>query len=305
MAFDNSDFLGINTLKITNKMILFIHGTGATNSLWLPHIRAIFGSQLDRLDATDSDLMEAFTITLPGHPSRDSWFDHEDIIDKIETFAESKIQNQRHLATKLIRSKNPKLVETLVESKLTIIAHSVGGAIAILYTGKHPKKVSKLIVAGAGSRFCMPTVLAGVMSFNLFIKPRSLKNIRSMLPKISNLRQRVMWTMFAENTERKGFLSCLEIINKYRLQTWFRTLSVEQQKDLAKVKMIFVNGFFDHLNLVSSTNSAYKLFNDNFIKYSNSQEIKPRVEKEIIKTAGHNVIDHPRFIRSLDKWLFE
>jgi pimeloyl-ACP methyl ester carboxylesterase len=308
-------------------MILFVHGTGATNSLWMPHIRAIFGSQLDRLNVSDMDLLDAFTITLPGHPNRDASFDAGDVIERIESFHEHKLGQQRELATRLIKSKNPRLIEVLSESKMTIIGHSVGGALTLLYTGKHPQHVSKVIIVSAGNSFFIPTVMAGVVSFKLFIKPRSLKSIRNMLPKISNLRQRVMWTMFAENTERKGFLSCIEIILKYNLRSWFRTLSVDQQKELARVKMVYVNGLFDHLNLVSSTNSAYNLFVENSSKYnsantSNSpksksleinledkvlpdkKDLKP-VTKVIINTAGHNVVDHPVFLKSLNSWLFE
>jgi pimeloyl-ACP methyl ester carboxylesterase len=110
--------------------LLFVHGAGGTHRHW--------GSQLQGLTGVGR-----YAVDLPGHgrsdgPGRAS----------IGAYAEVLLQ----------------LLETLNLARVTLVGHSMGGAIGQYMALNHPSCVERLVLVGSGARLrVLPSLLAGLL----------------------------------------------------------------------------------------------------------------------------------------------
>lgn len=94
--------------------ILFLHGGALNKEMWRPQIEAL------------KDEFDVHTLDLPGHGRNTSKpFAIESAIDEID-----------------------KYISNMIENNIIIVGLSLGGYVAIAYSDKYPKKVSKLILSG-------------------------------------------------------------------------------------------------------------------------------------------------------------
>jgi pimeloyl-ACP methyl ester carboxylesterase len=236
-------------------MFLFIHGTGATNSLWLPQIRELFelGPEF-----SDTELIKHFTIQLPGHVKDDRYFEIVDIKRMIDDFREQNRDFQQHLAPKFLLGKHAKLAQCLQDERLILVGHSVGGVISLHYTADHMESVRGLVLIGCGHNF-NPLVKRFGTGAHRKLKRKDLRKLNELAPKIKNIRQRLLVNIFAENPDRKGFQSCLDIVNKHNATQWYKLLSLDQQRALNKLPILLINGRFDSINTVLSAQKFAKI----------------------------------------------
>jgi pimeloyl-ACP methyl ester carboxylesterase len=110
--------------------LLFIHGAGGTHRHW--------GNQLQGLNG-----VSRYAVDLPGHgrsdgPGRAS----------IEAYVEVVLQ----------------LLETLDLSHVTLVGHSMGGAIGQYLALNHPSRLERLVLVGSGARLrVLPSLLEGLL----------------------------------------------------------------------------------------------------------------------------------------------
>jgi pimeloyl-ACP methyl ester carboxylesterase len=224
-------------------MFLFIHGTGATSSLWLPQIRGLLGLGKN---FSDKDILDTFAISLPGHPKNDQKFDEKYVFQLIEKFVESKADKQADLAQKLVLTHQPEIIAGLKTKKLILIGHDVGAALALQYGLFYPQNVEKIISVACGDKF-NPLVLKLNRLFYKLIFRLDLKIIRNIQNWRLNRREKVKFSIFAENPDRKGFWSCIEIAERYDFVKQFDKLSLESQLKFIKIPILLIIGQFDLL----------------------------------------------------------
>jgi pimeloyl-ACP methyl ester carboxylesterase len=110
--------------------LLFVHGAGGTHRHW--------GQQLVGLEAANR-----YALDLPGHgrsnaPGRTS----------IEEYAEVIVQ----------------FLDALGLQQVTVVGHSMGGAIAQHLALHHPSRVQRLVLVGSGARLrVLPSLLKGLL----------------------------------------------------------------------------------------------------------------------------------------------
>lgn len=292
-------------------MFLFIHGTGATNSLWLPQIKAIFDFEKSY---SDSFLIENFTLQLPGHPDNDAQFTIEDIEVEIEKFRQEKHQFQAKIAEKMVLNpKQSQLAKTLKDPRLVLVGHSVGGVISLHYAGKNFSRVMGLVLLGCGNNFSK-IALFGRGFYLRALEKRKLDWLREHVKIARNIRLRVLLSIFAENPARKGFKSCLEIVKHHNFGTWYNQLSLNDQIKFSELPILLINGRFDSLSTIFSARTFKKVLQSrrNIIEPKKTvinAKNNPKNEKFILKIypwAAHQpmednlqmfVADFKRFLR--------
>jgi pimeloyl-ACP methyl ester carboxylesterase len=236
-------------------MLLFIHGTGATNSLWLPQIRGLLG-----LDSkySDAELIKHFTIQLPGHIKDDRYFSISDIEKLIQTFREDNYEYQRDLAAKFILNNASGLAKHLSDRRLILVGHSVGGVISMHYAAHHIESMRALVLIGCGNNFNQIVRTYGKFTHRSLYK-KDLRKLNALAPKITDIRKRLLVNIFAENPERKGFKSCLDIVDHHNASKWYKKLSLNEQIKLSELPILLVNGRFDLINTVFSARKFAKI----------------------------------------------
>ena len=237
-------------------MFLFIHGVGATRTLWLSQIRAAlgFGSEID-----DKTLIDLFTISLPGHPSNDSSFTIQDCEKSILEFETRTRPLQKQIALKMSLTHRPEIIKSLIDPKLIIVGHSLGAVIAIDFSLKYNQKVKKLIIISCGTRFSKWSI---GLFFDIFIFKFLVKINRQWLSKIQkkkiSLRHKILLDILLENSKHSGLKSGLKITKQYDFEKLFQQLSLNQQLDFLKIPVLAIQGRYD---LFNSINSSIKLEN--------------------------------------------
>ena len=230
-------------------MFLFLHGTGATSSLWLKQIRGIF--LLDQ-KFSDKEILDIFTISLPGHPKNDANFDIPDIIKLIDKEIEEKRQKQLELAEKLIISQSGKLVGQLKNEKIVLIGHSIGSLFAIHYAMRYPASVSKLILISFGYQFNLPVVKLTDWFYRNIVLKFNTRQLGVISKLTINIRLKTIIDICSQNSERKGLFSCRDIILNYRLDKSFGLLSLDDQLKFSQIPILAIGGGFDFLVRPSS-----------------------------------------------------
>src|SRR5262249_32756775 len=101
------------------RRLLYVHGTGCTGEVWLPHMKAM------------GDLHTAVAIDLPGH-------------GKSPGRGFRGVGDYTHFALELAR--------TLQWDRCVIVGHSLGGAIALLAALYHADRLDGLVLVDTGAR---------------------------------------------------------------------------------------------------------------------------------------------------------
>lgn len=236
----------LTKLPIKNKfeciiMILFIHSTATTRSIWLAQIRAILalGSEFG-----DTFLLDLFTISLPGHPDNDADFEFKDFRVKIEKFIEKNQQNQEELAKKLILSHDNKILKLLQDEKLVIFGYGIGGNLTLEYTIKNPEKIKKLVLISSGYKKNL--VVMWLTKLFLWIFSKTNTNALHYLSRISpTLELRMLFNIMAENTLRKGLKSCLKYLESFDFEKLYSHSSINQQLSFNKIPILMIHGSYD------------------------------------------------------------
>jgi pimeloyl-ACP methyl ester carboxylesterase len=227
-----------------------MHGLGATSSFWLPQIRGLFN--LDK-KFTDQELLDLFTLSIPGHPKSDKKFDQKWISEQIKQFAQEKGPKQSELAKKLVLSHPAKLIQALQEPRLILIGHSMGGMISLLFSLKNPSWVSKIVLISCGNKF---NTVSDYLYKNLLIKglimkltPKQLKWLIKVSP---NLKFKVLLDILAENPRRLGFCSGLALVQNFNFEREFSKISLNQQLAFMKIPILAITGNYDAFLRVNS-----------------------------------------------------
>ncbi len=240
-------------------MFLFIHGTGATNSFWLPQIRGILG-----LDQSYSDkfLLDLFTISLPGHPKNDKYFDLSDLEKFIEQEAAERHQKQMELADKLFFSKNQEAVAALKEDKLILIGHSVGGVAALYFALRNSSRVNKLILVSCGFNFNPISVAFLELFYEKIIFKFNLKRVIKLFDYVKNIRYKTILSICIDNPERKGLRSCKDIIKDYQFDKIYKKMSLDEQLLFNEIPVLGIGGQFDPLTPSGSLRKLRKYLDE-------------------------------------------
>ena len=196
-------------------MYLFIHGTGATNSFWLPQIRAILS--LDN-SYSDASILETFTITLPGHPRADKLFKLEDTEKFIKDSYEQKLRLQQKLANKLLLSGKAEIVAGLRSNKIILVGHSVGGVIALNFATTNSGMVEKIVLISTPNQFNQKLVKFLNWFYHRLVFARSINFLRNLKNFVSSLRWKTALQIFIENPKRKGFNSLMDIVINFNFE---------------------------------------------------------------------------------------
>ncbi|MEM1312400.1 MAG: alpha/beta hydrolase [Patescibacteria group bacterium] len=240
-------------------MLLFIHGSGATNSLWIPQIRGIFS--FEDQDISDRYLLDLFTISLPGHSKDDKYFEAQDVARAIELLVPEKREKQLELADKLIFSNNKEAVNALKSPKVFLIGHSIGGVVALNYTFRNLNLVEKIVLVSCA--FDFDNIGINITSFfcNQLLFRVKPKYIQSFQHKTSNIRLKTLFSICLENPDRKALRSCTKICREYSFASIYKLLSLEEQLKFSKIPILGVGGYSDRLVSASSFKKLKKYLN--------------------------------------------
>ena len=276
-------------------MFLFIHGSGASSSLWLPQIRGLLG-----LNKTfsDKEILDYFTISLPGHTKNDIDFDEKFVFEIIHKFIETNSKKQSEMAQKMILTHQPEIIAGLKSPKLILIGHSVGAALCLQYSLFHPSKVEKIVSISCGDKF-NPVVMWFRNWMNKAIFSLDIKVIGRIPSYPISRREKVKFNIFAENPKRKGFLSSQKIAQNFNFLTLFDKLSLEGQLKFIKIPVLIIVGQFD---ILARPDSALRLQSildprSNLLKTKKTiietkrSQLMEMVEVQIYPWSGHNPMD--------------
>lgn len=224
-------------------MFLFIHQLGGTRSLWLPQIRSILG-----LDNTYSDkqLLDLFTICLPGHPDDDEELNFIKTRKIIDNFVEEKFSKQEEMAKKMVLINRPEIIKSMKSPKLVIIGHELGGTIALNYTLTNINKINRLVLIGCGNHFNQWT-LKILKYYYQRLTNLNLGSLRKKYQKAKKLRFKNFLYIFSENTSRKSLESGLEMLQNFNFSKSFQKLDLDEQLLTTKIPILIIKGQFDLL----------------------------------------------------------
>jgi len=274
-------------------MILFVHGTLSTPSLWLPQIRSIVGLGKQ---FSDQQIINTFTIQLPGHPSNDDRFGFKDYVKYLETFQANNYAAQQRIAAQMLLHGDKAIVNALTDRRLTIIAHSVGGALSLEYAMKFPSVVRRMVLVSVPYRFNQPYLnsIKTLVDTMATVNDKSFTTLARLLP---FRRWRVAADLLNENKHHKGFKSCIEYLKQFNFAKQYEVSSINQQLALNKIPTLLIGGSYD---LISTPQAVRKL---KFILTPNSDIIMKKktvisgAKKQsnsidaIIYQSGHNPMD--------------
>jgi pimeloyl-ACP methyl ester carboxylesterase len=224
-------------------MILFIHQLGGTRSLWLPQIRGILGLSDSY---TDKQLLDLFTLSLPGHPDNDEPFDFKHTRELINSFVEEKFAKQEDLAKKMVLTNRPEIIKAMKSPKLMIVGHELGGAIALDYTLENLAKVNRLVLVGCGAYFNQFSLKIRDLYYHRLGK-LDLSVLRKRYGKAKEPRKKNFLFIFAENTNRQALDSGLQLLKKFAFQKSFQTLTLDEQLQMTKLPILLIRGSKDWL----------------------------------------------------------
>lgn len=228
-------------------MILFIHGLGLTRSVWVPEIRGCL-----HFDGkyTDKELLDIFTVSLPGHPDEDKKFTKKDIRDRIEELYPTRKQKQSGLAGRLSLTHPKELISSLNDEKLILIGQGAGGIFCLDYALKNPDKVRKIILIGCGNHFNGSYLNLKLLTVKLADK-LGLKNftrISSVISSLSSTKRKTEINLLLENPQKKSYLSLLNLMKTYNFEKEFKVQSLDNQLEFIKIPILCVNGDLDLIN---------------------------------------------------------
>ena len=103
--------------------------------------------------------------------------------------------------------------------KVSIIGHSMGGKVAMLFATTYPERVEKLVVADIGPKYYAPhhqDILAGLNAVDFSTKPSRAEVEETLFPYISDFgtRQFLMKNLFWKEKEQLAFRFNLDVFNK-------------------------------------------------------------------------------------------
>jgi pimeloyl-ACP methyl ester carboxylesterase len=157
---------------------------------------------------------------------------------------------------------------------LSIIGHSMGGKVAMLFATTYPEKVEKLIIADIGPKYYSPhhqDILAGLNAVNFSTKPDRTQVDEVLKMHISDFgtRQFLMKSLYWKEPGQLAFRFNLEVFNKK-----IEEIGVELPSNaLFQKPTLFIRGG-----------------NSNYIKDEDFQGIKnhfPQAQIETIPNVGH------------------
>jgi pimeloyl-ACP methyl ester carboxylesterase len=277
-------------------MLLFIHGSGATSSLWIPQIRGIFS-----LDQSFSDkyLLDLFTVSLPGHPKDDCYFELDDLVKLIDSAVQEKKSKQAELADKLMFSKNREAVDVLKDEKVVLIGHSLGGVAALAFTFRNLNIVSKLVLVSCAFNFDSFNINLLDNLYNKIVFKLSIKRLQRLFSFVSDIRLKTIFNICLENPDRKGLKSCYKIANEYSFDKMYKLLSLDEQLKFTQIPILGIGGRNDKLVGVKSY-KALENYLDEQDKFLSTKKIliedKPKSEfnnfSYKIYPGGHEPMDN-------------
>ena len=102
--------------------------------------------------------------------------------------------------------------------KVSIIGHSMGGKVAMLFATTYPEMVDKLIIADIGPKYYAPhhqDILAGLNAVDFSLKPSRTEVEEILFPYIPDFgtRQFLMKNLFWKEKEQLAFRFNLEVFN--------------------------------------------------------------------------------------------
>lgn len=274
-------------------MFLFIHGTLATQSLWLPQIRAILKLNSDY---SDKELMNVFTLQLPGHPDNDKSFGYKEFKQAVSDFQKEHYADQLAIAEKLLLSGDRAIIQLLKNKKLILFGHSVGGALSLEYAIKNPANTQKLILTSTPSKFNILSINLVVICIKLLklASPKSYTLLEKLLP---FKRWRVASHLLAMNKDQKGFDSCIKYIKKFDFHSLHSVSSINQQQALSTIPTLLIGGKRDLIATSSSLTKLYSLLSSGPRIEKNQRTViegsisKSNVVSLILLNTGHNAMD--------------
>jgi esterase len=158
--------------------------------------------------------------------------------------------------------------------KVSIIGHSMGGKVAMLFATIYKDKVEKLIVADIGPKYYSPhhqDILAGLNAVDFSVKPSRNEVEEILFPYISDFgtRQFLMKNLYWKTPEQLAFRFNLEVFN--------------QNTDVVGTALP-EHAFFDNQTLfIKGGNSRYILDSD----IPSIQKHFPKAQFETIPNVGH------------------
>jgi pimeloyl-ACP methyl ester carboxylesterase len=291
-------------------MLLFIHGSGATNSLWIPQIRGILS--LEDQDLSDKYLLELFTISLPGHSKDDRYFEIEDVVKIIETAVQEKRDRQLELADKLMFSKNREAVDAIRSPKLSLVGHSLGGVAALAYTFRNLNSVEKIVLVSCAFSFSKTAVRFLDMLYNKFIFNIGIKGTQTLFRTVRDIRLKTIFSICLENPDKKGLKSCTKICLDYSFDRVYKLLSLDEQLKFSQIPILGIGGRRDRLVPPNSFKKLEKYL-DNQDKFLSTKKIliedthKPDLNNfsYVIYPGGHEPMDNHRvrFVKDVREFL--
>lgn len=103
--------------------------------------------------------------------------------------------------------------------KVSIIGHSMGGKVAMLFATTYPEKVEKLVVADIGTKYYAPhheEIFAGLNAVDFSSKPSRTEVEETLFPYIPDFgtRQFLMKSLYWKEPTQLAFRFNLEVFNK-------------------------------------------------------------------------------------------
>jgi pimeloyl-ACP methyl ester carboxylesterase len=104
-------------------------------------------------------------------------------------------------------------------NQVSIIGHSMGGKVAMLFATKYPDRVEKLIIADIGPKYYAPhhqDILAGLNAIDFSLKPSRAEVEEQLYPFIPDFgtRQFLMKNLYWKEPGQLAFRFNLEVFNK-------------------------------------------------------------------------------------------
>jgi pimeloyl-ACP methyl ester carboxylesterase len=274
-------------------MFVFVHGTLATPSLWLPQIRAILS--LGR-EYSDQELIKLFALKLPGHPADDHAYSYKEFKSNLEEFQLQQYPKQLALAQKLILKGDKPVVQTLQDKKMIVLAHSVGGALTLEYTLKNPTTIKKLVLVSTPARFnqlFLGVIFPMIQSLKFFDQ-KSILFFSKLMP---FKRWRVALDLLRQNKRQLAFASIIKYLRNFDFNKLYSVSSLNQHLALSKIPILLVGGKYDIIAPAQSIRRLHKiLVTDTAIMNTKKTIITGKTPlsdpvKSKIYPSGHNSLD--------------
>lgn len=232
-------------------MLVCVHGLFQSAGVFLPLLRSMVGNNSK---FSDKFLVDSFCLWIPGYDKKDREFDYKYIEQEILEFAAQKKQAQLEIAEDSIISSNRPPVEVFKSPKINLLGCDVGASVCLDFAAHNPELVGSIVIADCGSGFGGWRAKWLIYTTNRLLSQNS-PAISNKLAQEKSIYKKNFLSNILNYPAAKGIKSYLKIYQSYNFESIFNKITLEQQNQFAKIKIL---SLVDKKNGLSNNSSILK-----------------------------------------------